>query len=261
MALAAGGILTLAALLLLGRQQRGRAERRRHLEQEGAARAQAEGRRAAEEGRREREARDLGRVRGPPSHVGELLAALARATPPDILLREVTCREDEFILRGRVEAADEAVGNLLLRFHRELCPPGAPWQIPEPASGPADFAWHGLFARPSPEAGDLEPALAAARAALRPPAAFEAWLRRWSSRWRILALSSERGPGVELRHCALACAPAPLGAWSEIVQTLQAIDAQPGLSVDSLILVAAPEGADAFLQAQLTLTARLRPGS
>ncbi len=62
-----------------------------------------------------------------------------------------------------------------------------------------------------------------------------------------------------MRHYALAYAQPSLGAWSDIVQALRAMEAEPGVSVDSFVLAAAPDGSDAFTQAQLTLTARLRP--
>jgi hypothetical protein len=259
-ALALGAILAAAAALGGGLIRRGRGERQRRAEQAESARAQAESRRAAADGQRALQARELGRLRGPPSRVGELLAALARATPPAIVLREVTCREDSFVIRGHLEGAVESAGALLLHFRRELGPAEAPWQISEAPAGPAEFTWSGTFARPAiPATEALGPTLAAARAALRPAAAFDAWLQGWGPCWKVRAHSSEREPGLEVRHYALAYEPAPLGAWSDIVRTLQALAAEPGLSVDRLVLAAAPDGADAFTQAQLTLTARLRP--
>jgi len=42
------------------------------------------------------------------------------------------------------------------------------------------------------------------------------------------------------------------------VQTLQLLGAAPGVTVDSLALTAAPDGADAFTRARIGLTARLR---
>lgn len=258
--LALAGMLLAGAGLGLALASRGR---QRRAAEAGAERARVEAGhlRAAQE-KRERLARALERLRGRPALAGELLAALARATPPEITLREVSCHEDAFLIRGHAHAAGGAPGDPLRRFRRELCPPEAPWRIPDPPNAePADFTWRGSFLYPPPPAGDLpalEAQLAAARAALRPAGAFEAWWRAWSRSWNLLAQSTEREPGLEVRHYALAYAQPRLGAWSDLVRALQLLGTEPGLTVDSLVL-AAPEGAEAFTQAQLTLTARLRP--
>ena len=84
-------------------------------------------------------------------------------------------------------------------------------------------------------------------------------MAEWSGHWTVLTRSAEHFPDLEIRHYALACVDPTLGAWSEIVATIGRLCAQPGLSVDSLVLAAAPDGSDAFAQAQVTLTARLRP--
>jgi hypothetical protein len=258
LALALGGILAVAAAAGLGWRREGRADHERLAEQ-ADARARAEDLRASQAAKQDRLIRKLHRLQGPPARVGALLAALSRATPPAILLREVACQEENFTIRGCARGTGTAAGDLF-RFRRELCPPEAPWQVPEPPAGTAEFTWRGAFARPAdPAAGALDPAVAEARAALRPAPAFDAWLRGWSPRWRILAHSAEASPEVELRHYALAYAQPTLGAWSDIVQAVRAAEAEPGVSVDSLVLAAAPDGADAFAQAQLTLTARLRP--
>ncbi len=258
LALAAGGILALGAAAGLGWRYQGRADRQR-LAEEASVRARAEDLRASQAAKQDRLIRELHRLQGPPARVGALLAALARTTPPAILLREVACQEESFAIRGRAGDSGTAAGDLF-RFRRELCPPEAPWQVQEPPAATAEFTWHGSFSRPAdPAAGALEADLAAARARLRPAAAFDAWLRGWSPHWGVLASSGEHSPEVELRHCALAYAQPSLGAWSDIVQAVRAMEAEPGVSVDSLVLAAAPDGADAFTQAQLTLTARLRP--
>ena len=262
LALALGGAAFLGAALLLARNSR---ERQSRAERSGRERAQAEAReerrRAALGEERAWLARALARFQGPPARAGELLAALARATPAAITLQTVTTEGDTFVIRGQVHATGGGPDDPLLRFRRELCPAGAAWEIPDPPSpGPADFTWRGFFPRPAAppdDAAALTAQLAAARAALRPAETFEAQLRAWGRHWKILAHSAEREPGLEVRHYVLAFGQPRLSAWSEVVQTVQQIGAEPGLTLDSLILSAAPDGADAFSQAQLTLTARL----
>jgi len=260
--LALTAMLVVGGTILVGLERRGQAARQRRAERAGAERAlaQAERERAAQVVR-EGLVRTLGRLQGPPARAGELLAALAKATPPAITLREVTCEDGNFIIRGHAYGAGGTSENPLLRFRRDLCPPEAPWQIPDPLPGPADFAWHGsFFPRPvaAAAAAALVAQVAAARAALRPAEAFDTWMRGWSRHWTCLARTAEMAPDLEVRHYALAYAQPRLGSWSDIVQTLQLLGAAPGVTVDSLALTAAPDGADAFTRARIGLTARLR---
>jgi hypothetical protein len=74
----------------------------------------------------------------------------------------------------------------------------------------------------------------------------------------LLAQSTDRFPDLEVRHWALAYPHPTLGSWSDIVQTVRRLCAEPGVTIDSLVLAAAPDGSDAFTQAQITVTARLR---
>jgi len=105
----------------------------------------------------------------------------------------------------------------------------------------------------------LEDQLSIARESLPAAPDFEAWLARECGNWTSLASATDRYPGLEVRHYALAYSHPTLRAWSDILQTARSLCARPGVSVDSFSLAAAPDGADAFVQAQITLTARLRP--
>jgi hypothetical protein len=97
------------------------------------------------------------------------------------------------------------------------------------------------------------------RARLPSPGDFEAWMRGWSGNWTVLARSDDTGPDLVVRRYAMAFNHPGLGAWSDIVGTVRTLCSEPGLTVDSLSLAAAPDGADAFVEAQITLTVRLRP--
>ena len=243
----------------LGLAERARTARQRREAQAEAGRAQAAaaGDRAAAE-RQARLARELAQLRGPAARPGILLAALARSAPAAVTLREVITEGDDFTIRGG--AAPGSAADLLPRFRRDFCPPAAAWRIADSPGGPADFTWRGSFTPAAGGAADLAAQLAAARAALRPAATFDAWMREWSGPWILLARSEEHGPALEVRRLALAYAQPRLRAWSDIVRTLLRIEAEPGLTIDRLILAAAPDQADAFAQAQISLTARLRPG-
>jgi hypothetical protein len=108
-------------------------------------------------------------------------------------------------------------------------------------------------------ASNLESRLAVERALLPAAAGFDAWLARECGDWTVLASATDRYPGLEVRRYALACNHPTLRSWPGILQTTRVLCTRPGLSVDSLSLAAAPDGSDAFVQAQITLTARLRP--
>jgi hypothetical protein len=261
-----GGLLLLGAAVFIGLDRFSQTARQRRAARAGAAlareQAAAESLRAAEQAAQDRLARALARLQPPPVLAGGLLAALARTTPAAIVLREVTCAGDNFVIRGHVHDGAAGPDNPLARFRRDLGPPDAPWRISDSASGSADFTWSGSFLRPAAApvtTAALEAQLTTARAALLPAGDFDAWLRDWSRPWKILAHSAEPSPDLEVRHYALAYGEARLRAWSGFVHALQAAAAEPGVTVDSLVLTAAPDGADAFTQARITLTARLRP--
>jgi hypothetical protein len=119
--------------------------------------------------------------------------------------------------------------------------------------------WHVLRNATPERISRLEDELSMARAALPAAATFDDWLSRLSANWTVLASATERYPGLVVRRYALAYNHPTLRSWPDIVGTVKILCMEPGLTLDSLSLAAAPGGADAFVQAQLTLTARLRP--
>jgi hypothetical protein len=224
-----------------------------------------------------RAAFDRVRVASQPHY--ELLMALAKATPPDIVLRELVCDGAGFRLRGRVFERAGRPDSPLIQFCRDLAPPGAPWRFPNaPDVDGAEFAWRGLFltedagpgnaggpgassgpAGAEPEdAARWEKITSAARSRLPSEREFDGETEELGRHWTVLARSSDRFPGLEVRHCALAYNQPTLGSWSDIANTVKAICAEPGVTLDGLDLAAAPDGGDAFNQAQIMLTARLR---
>ncbi len=204
------------------------------------------------------------RLQPPPSRIADLLAALARATPPEVTLQAVTCAGDRFELRGRVHATGAAAAALLQRYRRDLAGEGAGWVLApvEPGgAAPAGFSWDGRFIRPEPPPLTLpgwEGRLAAAQAAAPTVMTFDAWLAAWGGRWVPAGRSEEIWPDVVLRHYVFASADRRLGAWSAIVAALQEASRQPGVTVDRVAL-AVPEAGERFTQADVALTARLRP--
>jgi hypothetical protein len=141
---------------------------------------------------------------------------------------------------------------------------GYAWSQPPPAAlAPADAALEKQLAalrETAPQPIDpLAIRVSAARDRLPSATGFEARMRDWSRNWTTLARSADRYDDIEVRHYALSYSRPALGAWPDIVKTVEILCAQPGLTLDSLSLAAAPEGTDAFVQAQITLTARLRP--
>jgi hypothetical protein len=111
----------------------------------------------------------------------------------------------------------------------------------------------------TPQAMDaLAARVSAARGRLQSAADFDAAMRDWSRNWTALVSSDDHYPGLEVRRYALACSHPEFRAWPDIVATVKILCAQPGLTLDSLTL-AAPAGSEAFVEAQITLTARLRP--
>jgi hypothetical protein len=209
----------------------------------------------------------------------ELLQALARITPTTIVLRELRCDAEGFRLSGHVDEHAERPDSPLLQFCRDLAAPEAPWQLPSsPEIMGDDFACRGVF-RPKPSAPDLdqgpqpavpphgadpaaagewEARLSRARAALLPTKAFDESSESWNRHWTLLAQSAEAFSDLELRHYALAYNHPTLQAWSDIVQMTRQLCAEPGVTIDRLVLAAAPDAGDNFTQAQINLTARLR---
>jgi hypothetical protein len=222
---------------------------------------------------------DWGRMGVPSQPHYELLLALARVTPANISLRELRCDGEGFLLRGHVYEKADRPDSPLIQFCRDLTPPENSWRFsggPEVVEG--DFAWRGTFqamagspegdggskARPLPAdagpiaAGQWKELVSSARARLPAERDFKREAEPWNRHWTVLAQSTDRFPDLEVRHWALAYPHPTLGSWSDIVQTVRSLCAEPGVTVDSLVLAAAPDGSDAFTQAQLTVTARLR---
>ncbi len=133
----------------------------------------------------------------------------------------------------------------------------------DPGIAPEDSAleaqWNALRDAGPERLSKIEERLSSTRAGLPAAELFDAWLARRSRNWTLLASATDRYPGLEIRRCALAYNHPSLGAWPDIVETIKSLCAEPGLTLDSLSLAAAPDGSDAFVQAQVTLTARLRP--
>ncbi len=246
--------------------------RRRHAAERAQEAQRRERSRAEEVARAERAAAERKRLLGraverwqPRSpRMADLLVALAKATPPAITLRAVTCTADRFALRGHRYETGAAGAALLPRYRREFAGPEAAWMLApaEPAGGSAgDFSWDGRFTLPETPSLTLpewEARLAAARTAAPTAAEFDRWLAGWSRGWIPAGRSEEIWPDLVLRHYAFAAADRRLGAWSAIVGALQAASREPGLSLDSVAL-SVPEGGASFAQAEITLTARLRP--
>jgi hypothetical protein len=134
---------------------------------------------------------------------------------------------------------------------------------PEPALSPEDSTMEAQWSAlrdASPEAlSKLKERLSSTRALLPAAGPFEPWLERQSRNWTILASATDRYPSLEVRRYALAYNHPTLRAWPDILGTIKSLCAEPGLSLDTLSLAAAPDGSDSFVQAQITLTARLRP--
>jgi hypothetical protein len=258
----AGALLGSGVLAVQARRAGARALEMRRRERDQAE-AAARAARAADEQQRALE-RAVERLQPRPTRIADLLAALARATPPEVTLQAATCAGDRFELRGRVHESGAAAAALLQRYRRELAGDGAGWVLApvEPGGGaPANFTWDGRFLRPEPPPLTLpgwEDRLAAAQAAEPTVTTFEAWLAAWGGRWVPTGGSEEIWPDLVLRHYAFASADRRLGAWSAIVAALQAASRQPGVTVDSVAL-AVPETGERFTQADVTLTARLRP--
>jgi hypothetical protein len=159
------------------------------------------------------------------------------------------------VIPGIVLAAGILSAALAVRYASTA--PGPARVSPEDAR--LQRALDGLGDATSEAASRLESRVAEARSRLGFSRDVGSWFDEWSGNWTVLARSSESYPGLEVRHYALSYNHPVLGSWPGIVGTIGTLCARPGLSVDSLCLEAGPEGSDAFVEAQLTLTVRLRP--
>jgi hypothetical protein len=162
-------------------------------------------------------------------------------------------------LRPAIAGLTFAVGTLCfglaLLFNRSRA--RVPQVDPEDAA--LQVQWSALRDATPETLHKLEVTLSSTRALLPAAGPFDAWLKRQARNWTVLASATDRYPGLEVRRCALAYNHPTLGAWPDIVETIKALCSEPGLTLDAFSLAAAPDGSDAFVQAQITLTARLRP--
>lgn len=129
--------------------------------------------------------------------------------------------------------------------------------VPEPAPA-APWGSAGLSAATPEAVARLAAEVSATRARLRGAADFGRWLSRLEARWRVEEDAEEDAPGLEIRHLALAYRRPCPEAWPDLAGSVRELAAEPGLTIDSLALAAAPDGLGGFAEARLTLTLRLR---
>jgi hypothetical protein len=131
------------------------------------------------------------------------------------------------------------------------------------AIAPEDAAWQrqeAALAGDTPETvARLETQLAAARARLPAAKAFDALVQGECPNWIVETRSIESLPEIEVRHYGMVFDHPKMSSWPDILETIRILCAEPGLTIDSLALTAAPDGADAFEQVEVNLTVQLRP--
>jgi hypothetical protein len=207
---------------------------------------------------------------------GDFLVALASSVPRSAVLNEVSIDGGRITVTGRICDRSARPGDVAARLCADLSPHGAPWALRPDSTPPSgsDFALRGSFGPKSPvpeqpaaspgETPDAlarsEAAFAAACAHLPAAASFEerlSALRRGG--WTAAGPTSDRRSGYELRHCSLRHANPRLADWPEIVASIRSLCDEPALTIDRLILTAAPDGSAVFSRAELGLTIRLKP--
>ena len=191
------------------------------------------------------------------------------------------------MITGRILEGPAPFDGTLAGFRQELAASEPPWILrrsAEPTPAP-DFTVAGIFkadeSRESPEESGPQPGgaasvpkwthganpddparltarLAATRARFPSAAEFDSGRRPWGSRWVVTGRSVESRSDWEIRHLALAWDRPGLRDWSDIADTVRSCCSQPGLTIDRLALTSAPDGADSFLKAELSLAVRLR---
>jgi hypothetical protein len=91
--------------------------------------------------------RALDQLRAPPQRAFELLGALSRLIPPQVVVQEISIQGGGFVLRGRCEDYAADPGGALAKFRHDLGAAELPWTLAEEARSQAgpDFLWHGDF--------------------------------------------------------------------------------------------------------------------
>jgi hypothetical protein len=107
------------------------------------------------------------------------------------------------------------------------------------------------------EAVRLERELTTISAALPLTNDFDMWMKGWSGGWTEESRSSEVADPVERRRYVIAHNDRDLRAWTDILASMKALCAEPGVTVDRLDLALTPDG-DHFAAAQVFFTARVR---
>ena len=200
----------------------------------------------------------------------EFLRTLAQTIPATIALQTLTIEQGRFTVAGQVYEGAGAPDGPLPRFWRALGAPEVPWilsALPVKMTG-AEFALDGSFRIPpaavaAPGIGDAdaiaerEGVLARALGQLPTARAFDAQAPEWSQNWTISHRSVVPFPGLEVRRYGLALDRST--SWSQLMETIKAFCAEPGLTIDRLELVAVPDGSGDFRQAEIELTVRLEP--
>ena len=256
LALAACFALGLAALLAGWRIRETATDRRRQRLFQETATAAARDAQLASARKRDEINRALARASPPRYRLDLLLLALARATPAEICLREIASQGPDFLIRGRMVGAETVTGDPLGTFKQELAAHAAAWDWTEtPPCAGGGFLWRGRFraeAPPSahtPEEGAARLAQAVARLPAREQA--EASIRFLTRDWA----GGPEGPADEAGRQDYQFSPANrrLAAWSDIVGTVQALAAAPGVTLEGMELEAGDEGSDVFAQARIEI--------
>ena len=207
--------------------------------------------------------------------LGDFLPALAASFPRSAVLGEIAMSDGQITLLGRICDRSVRTADAAARLCSDLAPSGAQWTLrsdPLPSGG-FDFVLRGSVER-RPKSAEEKPAASGdtpqalernetgfAQACSRLPtdASFQQMLAALSRRgWIAAAPAVDRRNGYELRHYLLRLANPRLDAWPEIVASIRLICDQPGLTIERLLLTAAPDGAAVFIRAELGLTIRLK---
>ena len=208
--------------------------------------------------------------------LGDFLYALAASFPRSAVLCEIAFSDGQIVLSGRICDRSVRTADAAAKLCSELAPSGAQWSLrPDPPpSGDLDFVLRGSLGRHREGAGDKpaasgdtpqslqqsEAGFARACSRLQTGASFEEKLAALARRgWISAEPGVDRRNGYELRSYVLRLANPRLGDWPEIVASIRLLCGEPGLTIERFHLTAAPDGAAAFVRAEVGLTVRLKP--